>query len=340
MTQPIEDPAGTLMRLTNGYQVSQAIHVAATLKVADIVGEEPRPATDLARTLAVHEDSLYRLLRALATVGIFREVEERAFVSTPMSDLLRSDHPRRMQGWPVFIGRSQNWTVWGDLLHSVQTGGDASRHLYGMSVWEYRAAQPGEATIFNAAMAAISNSVAESVAAVYDFNRFERIVDVGGADGTLLTAILAVHPRPHGAVFDLPQAVVEATPVIGAAGLTDRCDAVPGSYFEEITPGADAYLLKSVLHDCTDEDSQTILRNIGKAMAPGGVVLIVESIIQRGAGTPAETFSDLNMLVATGGRERELQEWKALLQGAGFELTGVTRATPRFNIIEASASPS
>jgi hypothetical protein len=339
MSQPIEDPAGALLRLTNGYQVSQAIHVAATLKLADFIGDEPRHAGELAGALAVHENALYRLLRALATVGIFRETEDRAFVSTPISELLRSDHPRGMQGWPVFIGGAQHRAVWGDLLYSIQTGEDASRHIYGMSIWDWRAQQPGEATIFNNAMAALSNSVAEAVAAAYDFDRFERIVDIGGADGTLLTAILAAHPRPHGVVFDLPKSVAEATPVIAAAGLSERCEAVAGSYFDVIPPGAGAYLLKSVLHDCSDEDSRRILENIRKAMPADGAVLIVEALMQPAASTPRDAFSDLNMLVSNGGREREPGEWKTLLADAGFELTGITPTTTRFHVIEGRAAP-
>ena len=338
LSEPTDDPTATLLRLTNGYQVSQSIHVAATLNVADLVADEPRAAAELATALAVNEDALYRLLRALATVGIFREVEGRSFVATPMSALLRSGHPRSMRGWPVFIGRPQHWTAWGDLLNCVRTGEDAPHHLLGESVWEYRAREPGEASIFNAAMAAISRGVTEALVEAYDFDRYARIVDVGGADGTLLVGILSANPRPHGVVFDLPRTVADAAAVIDSAGLGARCDIVPGSFYERIPAGGDAYILRAVLHDCTDEQSRQILQNIHGAMAPDGKVLIIEGIMQPAASTPRDAFTDLNMLVATGGRERDLQDWETVLASAGFELAGTTATASRFHVIEARRS--
>ena len=335
MTHADADPAATLLRLTDGYRLSQAIYVAATLKVADLVSGEPRSAAELAEALGVNEDGLYRLLRVLATVDIFREVEGRRFVASPMSELLKSDHPGSMRGWAAFIGRPQHWSLSGDLLHSVQTGEDAAHHLHGASIWELRAGEPGEATVFNEAMAALWRGVLKAIVEAYDFNRFTRIVDIGGADGRLIVALLTQHPRPHGVVFDLPKTVAEAREVIEEAGLSGRCETAQGSYYDGVPAGGDAYILKSVLHDCSDEQSREILRNIRQAMAPGGCVLIIEGIMLPAASTARDALSDLNMLIITGGRERELEEWRTLLASAGFEITGTTPTTSRFHIIEA-----
>jgi hypothetical protein len=204
MPEPAETPAAALMRLTNGYQVSQAIHVAAELRLADCVGDEPITADEIAPRIGAHARSLYRLLRALSTVGIFRETDDKRFVGSPMSDLLRTDHPGSMRGWPAYIGRPHHREVWGDLLHTVRTGQDAPHHLWGVDIWQYRADKPEEIASFSAGQAAVSRTAAPAIIAAYDFSKFSRIVDVGGANGALLAAILGASPRSSGVVFDLP----------------------------------------------------------------------------------------------------------------------------------------
>ena len=207
MPNPVETPAAALMRLTNGYQVSQAIHVAAMLKLADFIGDEPVTADELAHRVDTHARSLYRLLRALSTVGIFRETDDRRFVRSPMSALLRTDHPESMWGWPAYIGRPLHRELWGDLLHGVRTGQDAPHHLWGVDIWQYRADKPEEIASFSASQAAVSRTAAPAIIAAYDFSKFDRIVDVGGANGALLAAILSSTPQASGIVFDLPPVV-------------------------------------------------------------------------------------------------------------------------------------
>ena len=165
MSQPAETPTATLLRLVNGYQISQAIHVAAELRLADFIGAEAVSVSDVSARVGAHPESLYRLLRALSTVGVFRETEDRRFVASPVSELLRVDNPQSMWGWPMMIGRPYHWQMWGDLLHSIRTGEDAIHHRYGMDVWAWRGDKPEETTIFNAAMQAMSRNVAPSIIA-------------------------------------------------------------------------------------------------------------------------------------------------------------------------------
>jgi len=338
MSQPADTPTAAFLRLANGYQISQAIHVAAELGLADFIGDEPVSVPDLSTRVGAHPESLYRLLRALSTVGVFRETDDRRFVASPMSELLRTDNPQSMWGWAMFIGRPYHWEMWGDLEHSVRTGEDAIHHRYGVGIWAYRADKPQETAIFNAAMEAISRNVAPAIIAACDFTRFERIVDVGGANGALLAAILTASPRSAGVVFDLPHVVREASSVIRMAGLEGRCETVEGSYFETVPVGGDAYIFKSVLMDHTDEPCAAILRRVRTAMGPHGTLLVIEGMMGSPNEGPRSAFSDLMMLVGTGGRERRQEEWEAVLAGSGFVLGSITPTASRFQILEARPS--
>lgn len=338
MSQPTETPTAILLRLVNGYQISQAIHVVAELRLADLIGTEQVSVPEIAARVGAHPESLYRLLRALSTVGVFRETEDRRFVASPVSELLRTDSPQSMWGWPMMIGRPYHWQMWGDLLHSVRTGEDAIRHRHGMGVWAWRADKPEETTIFNAAMEAMSRNVAPAIIAACDFTRFKRIVDVGGANGALLAAILTASPNSSGVVFDLPHVVREARSVIKRAGLEGRCEIAEGSYFDGIPAGGDAYLFKSVLMDHTDETCAAVLRRVRTAMGPQGTLLVLEGMISAPNEGQRAAFSDLMMLVGTGGRERRDDEWKAVLAAGGFELTAIMPTASRFQILEGRPS--
>jgi len=323
------------MRLANGYQISQAIHAAAALKLSDFVGDSPTSANDVAAAAGAHPGSVYRLLRALSTLGIFHETDDRLFEHTPVSELLRSDRPGSLLGWPAFIGRDYHWQSWGDLVNCIRTGEDATRHLYGVDIWQYRAGKPEETAIFNRAMAAISGSVAPSIIAACDFGRFDRIMDIGGADGSLMVAILRANPHPRGVVFDLPHVVEAATTVIKGAELGERCEIIGGSYYDSIPAGADACILKSTLMDLTDDEAVEVLGRVRKALNRGGSVLVLEGLIGAPNTGQRDAFSDLNMLVATGGRDRRRDEWEALFSAAGLTLESVTPTASRFHILEA-----
>jgi hypothetical protein len=317
----VEPASAGLLPLIYGYQVSQAIHVAAALGIADQLADGPRAVGDLASATATHADTLRRLLRALAAVEVLREEPDGTFGLTALGEELRG--PAGLIA--AFIGRPYHWTAWGQLLHSVRTGDNAFRAVHGVDVWEYRAQDPEEAAIFDAAMTGLSRRVNAAVVAAHDFSRYGVIVDVGGGHGALLAGILASHPGVRGVLFDQPAVVA------GADG--DGFEIVGDSFFESVPEGADAYLLKSVVHDWEDEPAIEILRTCRRAARAGTALLLVE----RELAVPATKFSDLNMLVGPGGRERAFEEYAALLAAAEYELVGETPTAVGVSVFEARA---
>ena len=316
-----ESPSAVLMGLINGYQVSQAIHVAAALGLADELADGPRAVGELASVTATHAGALHRLLRALAAVEVVREEDDGTFALTAVGEELRGP----AGSWAAFIGRPYHWTAWGQLLHGVRTGENAFRALHGVDVWEYRAARPEEAAVFDAAMTGLSRRVNTAVAAAHDFGRYGVIVDVGGGRGALLAGILAAHPGVRGVLFDQPAVVADA--------VADGFEIVGGSFFEAVPEGGDAYVLKSVLHDWEDEPAIQILRACRRAARAGTALLVIE----RQFALPATKLSDLNMLVGPGGRERTAEEYAALLAAADYELVGETPTAAGVSVFDARA---
>jgi hypothetical protein len=232
------------------------------------------------------------------------------------------------------IGQTYFWTSWGHLLHGVRTGEPAFPKVYGTTVWEYRAARPEEGAVFNAAMTDLAAGVAETVAQSYDFSGIEVLVDVGGGEGALLAAILAANPNLRGVPFDQPHVVAAARALSERPDVADRCELVGGSFFEGVPEGADAYLLKSVIHDWDDGEAIEILRKCRAAMGGAGKLLVVEPIIRPGNDPNPAKFMDLNMLVMLGGRERTADDFERLYAEAGFRLTGVFPTRSHFSVIE------
>lgn len=315
-----DSPSVILRRLANGYQASQAIHVAATLGVADQLADGPRTSDELAEALGAHVDSLYRLLRALAALGVLREAEGRRFALTPVGACLRSDADEPVGGWAAFMGRPYVWRAWDGLLHTVRTGENAFERLHGIDPWTYRTRDPEEGAIFARAMADLTRRSAPSIVAAFDFSRFATAVDVGGGNGALLVALLRAHPRMRGVVLDLPHAVAAAERAIAAAGLEDRCEAVAGSFFDGVPAGGDVYVLRAVLHDWDDDEAVAILRSVRAAAAPDATLVVIERDLGPPNAAPDAKLSDLNMLVVPGGRERTADEYGALLAAGGFRL--------------------
>jgi ubiquinone/menaquinone biosynthesis C-methylase UbiE len=322
------------MRLTNGYQVSQAIHVAATLGIADLLGDEPRDSDNIAAEAGVHPGSLYRLLRALAAAGVFHEKADRRFSLTDIGRCLRSDTERSIGPWAAFVGRPYQWSAWGDLVHGVQTGETPFRHVHGVDPWEYRSHHPEEGIIFDRAMTGMSRRTTQSIVAAYDFSRFRRVVDVGGGHGAMLAAILAANPSVRGVLFDQATVVAGAATVLQEAGVTDRCEVVGGDFFEQVTGDGDAYLLKTVLHDWDDAEARVILRACRQSIGPEGKLLVLERLVAQPNEDPEAKFFDLFMMTVTGGRERTREEFAALFAEAGFRLDAVTRTGTPICIIE------
>jgi O-methyltransferase/methyltransferase family protein len=322
-----ETPTVALRRLTNGYQVTQAIHVAATLGIADLLRDGPRDSEALAAQTATHAPSLHRVLRALASVGVLHEDDDGRFALTPIGDCLRSDAPEPVGGWAAFVGRPYHWQAWGALLHGVQTGENAFRSVHGADVWAYRAEHPEEGAIFDAAMTAIMLRANGHLLAAYDFGRFATVVDVGGGRGAFLSAILEANPGMRGVLFDQPQ-------VVEGADVGERGEVVGGSFFEAVPEGADAYVLKAVLHDWEDDDALRILRSCRAAMAPAAVLLVVERDLGAPNENPDAKLSDLNMMVGAGGRERTRDEFATLLAAGGFELASATPTAIGLSVFE------
>ncbi|MEA2510961.1 MAG: hypothetical protein QOF01_4462 [Thermomicrobiales bacterium] len=330
-------PAAVLRRLVNGYQVTQAIHVAATLGIADLLVDGPRTSDDLAAVTGTHAGALYRLLRALAALGVFREAEDCSFALTPLGDCLRSDVPESLAGWAAFVGEPYHWQAWGALLHSVRTGENAFRHVHGTDPWTFRARDPGASARFDRAMTSLSRQVIAAVLDAYDFGRFAKIVDVAGGNGAFVAAILAKYPGVRGVLFDQPHVVAGAAPLLEGSGVADRCEVVGGSFFDAVPAGGNAYILKSILHDWEDESCVRILRICRQAMADGAALLVVERELGPPNENPGSKFSDLNMLAAPGGQERTPEEYAALFAAARFRFVGVTPSAGGTAVYEGAA---
>lgn len=326
--------ANQLLQMVNGYQVSQAICVAAALGIADQLKDASRKSDDLAAATHSHPQALYRLLRALASIGVLREGDDRRFSLTALGSGLRSDAPQSVAPWARLVERSYYRQAWSDLLHSVRTGENAFHHAHGMGVWQYRAEHPEESVIFDGAMTALSRLVADAVLAAYDFSPFEVVMDIGGGQGALLAEILSQNPAQRGILFDQPQVVAGALPTLQAASVADRCQVVGGDFFAAVPDGADALLMKSVLHDWDDERSIAILKSCRRALRPGGKLLVLEAVLAPPNEGPRAKFADLNMLVAPGGQERTAEEFAKLFNASGFRLMRTIDAGPRISIIE------
>lgn len=327
-------PPAVLIQLMTGYWVSQALYIAAKLGIADQLAAGPVAYEELAAATGSHAPSLYRVLRALASVGVFTEARPGAFALTPLAALLRSEIPGSMRALGIMYVEEQ-YRAWGDLIHSVRTGQPAFEHRYGMPVFDYFAQHAEPARIFNEAMGGWTNQVAGAVVGTFDFSPFGTIVDVGGGHGALLASILTQHPAARGILFDLPHVVTGAGDVLAAAGVANRCERVGGDFFAAIPAGADAYILAQILHDWDDERCLAILAQCRRAIPDHGKLLVVELVLPAGEEPFFGKWLDLHMLVMAGGRERTAAEYDALFRAAGFALARVVPTAPGPSVVEA-----
>jgi hypothetical protein len=335
MTPPDERPSVRLYRLVNGYQVSQAIHVAATLGVADLLRDGPRTAADLAATVSVDARALYRLLRALAAVEVFHEDDQGRFSLTAMGDCLRADAAEPVGEWAAYIGRPYVWEAWGHLLYSVQSGRPAFPHLHdGHNVWDWRAGQADENAIFDRAMHGQSRRSTDALLTAYHFGQFATVADLGGGHGTFLAALLARYPYVRGLLFDQPHVVAGAAPVIEAAGVADRCAVVAGSFFDAVPPGCEAYILKNILMSFDDEARRALLRRVRAVCTTDTWLLVLEAVVGPPNEDPHGKFSDLTMLVVTDGAHHTREEWAALFAAGGFRLASITASALGLCVLE------
>lgn len=325
----------TLMGIARGYQRSQALAVAAELGIADLLGGGRRTVGDLATTTGTDEPSLYRLLRALASIGVFHEDDERRFSLTDMGELLRRDHPQSVDPAVRMFCADYQWRAWGELSHSVRTGGTAAVHTLGTDVWEHRRRNPQDGVVFDAAMRTMAGSYADGVLAAHDFGTYDLVADIGGGTGTMLAAVLDAHPAVRGILAEQPEVLAGAPVVLDAAGVAERVTLVECDFFAEVPKGADAYVLLRVLHDWVDEDAARILRRVREAMDPSARVLIIDAVVGPPNEDPLTKFLDMMMLVSAGGRERTEAEWTALLEETEFRLESIVPAGPGRAVIDA-----
>ena len=333
--QQAKDPSSpeALIQMITGFWISQAIYAAAKLGIADLVKEGPKPCEDLAQATGMHPQTLYRLLRALASVGVFREGEEGCFGLTPLAEYLQTGVPSSLRAFAIMQSELQ-YRAYGEVLHSVKTGGTAFNLVFGQELFPYLTQHPTAATVFDEAMTNYTMQVAAAIIAAYDFSQFGTLVDVGGGYGTLLTAALQAHPTLRGVLFDLPHVAENAKQRLAAAGLAERCAIMGGDFFAAVPSAGDAYLLKWIIHDWDDERAVTLLKNCHQAMAAHGKLLVIEAVIPPGNTPFFHKWTDLTMLVIVGGRERTEAEYRALFGAAGFALTQIIPTSSEMNVIE------
>lgn len=311
-----------LFELLRGNLKTSAIYTVAKFNIADKLKDGPKSLHILAQETGTHEASLYRLLRALASIGLFAEVEPYFFKNTELSSLLRSDHPYSLKDVACLFGSELHWRPWGALDYSIKTGEKAFDHVFQESLWPYLAAHPDQAETVQKAMDAMVHFESTSVVQAYDFSVFETIVDAGGGHGKLLTHILCNSPNVHGILFDT-EITIEQVRNHLSSELRERGKLVGGNFFESVPAGADAYIMKHVLHNWSDEECITILKNCRQAMKPTGKVLVVEHVMAE-TNDPARSltfFLDLHMLAQLGGCVRSREQFRQLYESAGLEIT-------------------
>src|SRR5262245_13214127 len=331
-----------LIELIGSSWKTQAIYVAAELKIADYLADRPRTAGELAALINVNAPALHQLLRALTTIEICNELADGTFAIARLGALLVSGAPHSLRSWAMWWG-SQSWPVWGQLLYSVKTGRSARTLLLGTDGFAHLAHDPASAEVFNQAAVELTRVVAKEIVRAYDFTQFTRIVDVGGGCGELLAHILQAAPEARGVLFDLPHAIHQARDHLNGRGTASRCDFIAGDFFEAVPAGGDVYILKNVIHDWNDESSRRILDNC-RAVLDGAKLLLIECLLPNRLTTSTEhqaaARSDLHMLVALAAKERTEAEFQALLNSAGLRVARVFPAGPTISLIEATAEPS
>jgi hypothetical protein len=337
MTSPEMSPRKELARMLVGNQIQQAIYVAARLGIADLLKDGPHRSEELAQATGADPVSLYRVLRALASFGIFAEDEQGRFESTPLAALLQAGTPGSMRAFALWSG-GVSYQAFGGLEYSVLTGKPAFEHHFGMEFYEYLARNPEVGTLFDELMAWNTGPVAQVVAA-YDFSGVKTIVDVGGGRGVLLAAVLNANPGMWGLLVDEARVLQGAKSVLEAEGVDDRCMTVCADIYEEVPYGGDAYILKSVVHGVDDRKATRLLRNCREAMNDGGKLLLIEFIMPPGNYQFPGKLMDLLMLVGShGGRERSEEEFRSLYAAAGFQLTNIMPTKYGYSVIEGVAA--
>jgi len=320
------ETAVAMMRLLNGALAARLIHAAAEFRIADCLANGPRDVESLARETKTHAPSLRRLLRALAAIGILLETDDRRYTLTPIGETLRTDVPGSMWAWAMLVFSDDLGRAWDALSHAVRTGENAFRHIFGVDYWARLASRPDAARLFDEAMQSLTQGVGGLLITHYPFHNYNWIVDVAGGNGSLLLPVVLRHPTMRVTVFDLPHVADATRAQIEAAGLADRCEAVGGDMFTSLPKGADAYVLKGVIHDWDDREALAILRSCRAAMSAESRLLLIDRVLPeridpRDDSAPGNFIQDMQMWLNVNGRERTEQEFRSLLAQAGLRLS-------------------
>ena len=324
-----------MLQIITNFWTSRAVGVFAKLGVADLLESGPKTAEELARATDTHAPSLFRVLRALASAGIVKAESEGRFALTPLSQTLVTNAPGSLRWFVTSELGQEHYPAWGNLMHSVKSGEIAFDDFFGMDIWQYFKKNPEDGAVFNDSMSGVTAAANEAILSVYDFSQFNKLIDIGGGHGGLITSILKKNPNLKGLLFDAPQVIEGARPRLETAGVADRCETVAGNFFEAVPAGGDAYMMKWIIHDWDDEKALTILRHIRSQIPSNGRLIVVETVVPETDEPHFSKFFDLNMLVMTGGKERTAAEFAELFATAGFKLLRVIPTDLPTSIIEA-----
>ena len=317
-----------LMQITNSYWTSRCLHVVAELGVADALGDQPQSTEVLAKTTSTQPQALYRVLRLLASAGIF-EWKNGTWHHTEASRFLRSDHPASLRDYVRMIGLPVFWDAFRDLHHSLRTGEPAFTKHHAEGVFAYMAVHPEERRIFDAAMTSKSHGDIAAILPAYDFSQFATIADIAGGRGHLLRAILKSSPKTQGILFDQRHVVAEVAPENG-----EKLTVVGGNFFSDAMPKADAYVLMNIIHDWPDEECVKILSAIRRDMQAHARVLIIETVVPLTQEPHLSKELDIVMMAIPGGMERTQEEYARLASKCGLQLKRMVETMSPYSILE------
>jgi len=329
-------PQAQMLQLITGYWMSQAVGTAARLGVPDQLVDRPRTSREVAKAVGADPQALFRLMRMLASIGVFAMDGQERFALTPLGETLRSGVPGSVKNFAIAETAPGHWQPWGKMFEAIKSGKPMCKPALGMEIWEWYSQNPEEGEYFNGAMGDLAASVSDEVARIHDFAGCHKVLDVGGGHGILLAAILKAHPNMQGILFDVPRVTATAGESLETQGVAQRCEVVSGDFFKSVPPGADIHVLKQVIHDWSDAECTAILKNCHRALKPNGKLLLVEMVIPPDNSPGMAQAVDLNMLVILTGRERTESEYRNLLPAGGFRLDRIMPTRTPFSIIEAS----
>lgn len=304
------------------------------MNIADLLADGSKSVDELSIATKTHAPSLYRVLRVLDRMGIFNEESPEIFSLTEASEFLRTDSPFSVKDWAILNGSEWHSKSWMNLLYSVKTGRPSFWEIYGLKGFEYFQKNQEDYEVYSNAMTFFSRGQARRIVNSYNFSNFKTIVDVGGGNGYLLAAILKNNPSLRGTLFELPEVIEGARETLEKENLLDRCNIIAGDFFHSIPKGAEAYIMKYVIHDWSDENARKILQNCRENITPDGKLLVVDKIISLKSGLNDEIMGDIEMMILGEGRERTEAEFRELFYSAGFKLTKIIPTDLPLFIIE------